>query len=102
MKASEIFDTVKKHLLCQKKRCSVAGGRCVLRNDDGLKCAIGALIPEEKYYKTLEGYPTYVTIDMLGLSDHEDILLALQSIHDNVLPENWAEALALLEARLGQ
>jgi len=94
MKAQEIFDRVAVHLFQQGKR-STDKFHCRYYNNDGLKCAVGALIPEEIYFsemdignKTIkslvevhdEKFPDWVK-NNLGL------LQALQSVHDK--QRNW-------------
>lgn len=56
MTNQEIFDTVSSHLLTQKVQC-VGGheGTCEYRNQEGLKCAAGCLIPDELYTELIEG-----------------------------------------------
>lgn len=44
-----IFDKVAKHLLTQKVQCANSAGNCMYRGPNGLKCAVGALIPDEEY-----------------------------------------------------
>ena len=49
------FDTALLHLLNQGHRCVSASGRSLLRAPQGGKNAIGALIPDELYQKSMEG-----------------------------------------------
>jgi hypothetical protein len=68
MTRREIFETVKNHLLTQGKKAWVfqddpdQPGPCLYRTDDGLRCAVGCLIPDELYDPRMEG----VGIDCLG------------------------------------
>ena len=50
----EIFDRVVEHLAQQKKRSMYDKDTCAYRSEDGLKCAIGALIPDEYYDSEFE------------------------------------------------
>lgn len=54
MNRQEVFDTALNHMRQQGKR---AGGKygCSYRTPDGLKCAVGALIPDENYDPEIEG-----------------------------------------------
>src|SRR5258706_1958080 len=63
MTNQELFDKVKNHLLSQNAQ-SIAYRTpqtyhvvkyCVYKNENGLKCAIGCLIPDEKYSPEFEG-----------------------------------------------
>src|SRR5690242_2266467 len=49
------FDTALLHLLNQGHRCVSASGRSLLRSPQGGKNAIGALIPDQLYQKSMEG-----------------------------------------------
>lgn len=49
MNAQEIFDKVATHLIQQGEPAMDSNGDCVYRNDQGLKCAVGCLIPDDKY-----------------------------------------------------
>lgn len=61
----EIFDLVCEHLAQQKMRCVSNAGCCVYRGPNGLKCAIGALIPDDLFTPEME----YETISNLLLHD---------------------------------
>lgn len=53
--AQEIFDLVVAHARTQKVQCKDAEGNCMYRGLDGMKCFIGALIPDENYCPAFEG-----------------------------------------------
>ena len=53
MKKQEVFNKVAAHLLAQGKP-ALKGEDCVYRSKDGLKCAIGCLIPDENYTPEME------------------------------------------------
>ena len=94
MTKQEIFDTVVTHLRKQAVR-SMRGPDCVYRSPDGLKCAVGCLIPDSEYKSNWEGY-TVLSISeapenkdfqsylksKVGL-DNMKLLQALQRAHDN-------------------
>jgi hypothetical protein len=66
------------------------------RGPDGLKCAIGCLIPDELYSYTIESNPVgYLPKEILDhLGGNEWLLQRLQSIHDLIDVENWYTALS--------
>lgn len=102
MTDQETYDIVKKHLLCQMKH-SKTGYSCRYRGDNGLKCALGALIPDEKYGSEMDGQIYYIDdlIVDLGLTQSPDFLGKLQSIHDGYMPEEWAARLSAFAADRG-
>jgi hypothetical protein len=111
----EVFDKVKAHLLAQMAtsvttRADAPGGEmCAYRGKNGTKCALGTLIPDDKYDPSLEGcgpYDNNVIVamgyepsDLLG-SDRK-FLIKLQEIHDCHRPSEWAEELKLLASGTG-
>jgi hypothetical protein len=110
----EIFDKVSKHLLTQMKK-SMSGETCLYRGPNGLKCAIGALIPDEFYDEAMESSCAFpktphhqdamsrAALRVGRLSgylpvagwdkEYSDFLDALQNIHDSFEPEQWKEKL---------
>ena len=126
MNHREIFDRVKTHLLTQNAK-SMSDGRCAYRGDGGRTCALGCLIPDEKYSRKFEGLsPTaYVNADALadsarrpfadqtltkvlqeetGASSGEDVtwLRRLQYIHDQTPVQEWETALLVFEEKYVQ
>lgn len=109
-----VFDTVREHLLKQDKKAT-NGPLCMYRAPDGCKCAIGALIPDEKYSKSFEahgvalvsilraldpkfGNPDFtITIrntgEEYGYGGDVEFLGILQNIHDGYQPEGWIRQL---------
>lgn len=98
MTRQEIFTKVKNHLLTQNRR-AMQRLVCRYRTDEGLKCAIGCLIPDNLYTAKIE----FITVDFLceGIVEGFDylkqfdksFLRRLQVIHDNVDVENWESEL---------
>jgi hypothetical protein len=90
MTPQEIFDTVIAHLLQQGKQSK--SDVCLYRSDDGLKCAIGALIPDSEYDPDMECsivHPFYyshpTTIQSWAQSNYPNdlkLLNRLQRLHD--------------------
>lgn len=105
--AQEIFDTVAKHLLTQNAR-SVGSyfetGGCRYRGPNGLKCAVGCLIPDELYDPEMEGHgSTFLVMNYpeLGFHGVSRLLSHLQSIHDHDDVKWWPEGLRSLAAEFG-
>ena len=89
-----VFDIVIQHLRTQGSR-SINGVRCAYRSRDGLKCAIGALIPDDAYYPELEEYGINIRSSKLieaipkQYRADELLLFALQNLHDG--PKYWTD-----------
>ncbi len=113
MNRQEIFDTVAKHLLTQNRQSVTLICTCLYRGPEGLKCAIGCLIPDELYKPAIERHPVFSLIckpERLGYTqqqqadlaklgftkDNELFLTRLQKIHDNYKPEEWHACLKTL------
>lgn len=100
MNKQEIFDTVCEHAAKQGRK-SIVEGSCKYRGPDGTKCFIGALIPDDKYYTSLEN-------KVVGSSSVEKVLrstdiefdsiflMDLQNIHDDSRVSYWQKALSNL------
>lgn len=109
MNAQEIFDTVAKHLLTQNA-VSASGERhspsnafeCLYRGDNGLRCAVGCLIPDDVYDPVMEGSPAVELIcnfpRLFHLREHSHMLSDLQDMHDEEDPRYWPKSLARLAA----
>ena len=109
----EVFDVVAEHLLKQgvQSRIETVDGLgnqdyvgCAYRSECGtLKCAVGVLIPEEKYTKKLEGTGVghvLRCLDSWGVVEKDavmhSLLTSLQKVHDESETmgfENWEKAL---------
>ena len=108
MNAQEVFDTVATHLLKQNMRAIDMEGSCVYRSHDGLKCAVGCLIPDDIYEPGFESLGEIVVVienckELLAdkasdwvtenLAPHFELLDDLQRVHDSDRPEAWPMAL---------
>lgn len=97
MNAQQIFDTVASHLLTQGKR-SKDGEGCAYRGHGGAKCAVGCLITDGEYRKSMERMRVYALLDSgllpNRLRPYAHLLAELQVVHDCVLPGCWPSALA--------
>lgn len=100
MTRQETYDKVKKHLLCQGKK-SVINGNCKYRGQDGLKCAIGALIEDRDYDPDWDNRIGGVRASLLPILKDLDtrMLDQLQYLHDNNEPCEWEAGLAKLAER---
>jgi len=100
-----LYTTVVKHLKAGGKQ-SVSRGpilaspQCKYRGADGAKCFIGLMIPDDKYYDSLEGGVAscdLIRMEFIGQDDtgpHSGYdfsyaLSKLQEIHDT--PYNWGD-----------
>jgi len=105
MTYQEMFDKVCAHLLTQNKKAMDYEGICRYRSDDGTKCAIGCLIPDDLYEKELEGKG----VRELILSEFKfssylqqfdlKFLIALQATHDCTSPSKWYTELEKIAIR---
>lgn len=102
METQEIFDRVKAHLLAQGERSVTVRKSvsiCAYRGADGRKCAIGVLIPDDRYSAAIETLAASdsAIMALIGLTptdtDQAELLDALQHIHDDILPSLWEGAL---------
>lgn len=105
MNAQEIFDKVATHLFAQGVRCfDTDADACVYFGPNGMKCAVGALIPEADYRDEIEGENAADAMDILAphsqfcadIRAHEGLLTELQNTHDRVT--SWVNTTAMREA----
>ncbi len=108
-----IFDTVAEHLLIQNEK-SVFGDVCAYRGEDGRRCAIGVLIPDEYYVESIEdstvfneavdGHLTNV-LKANGIDINDDytikLLRELQRVHDTNEIRDWPNELCQVAKRYG-
>jgi hypothetical protein len=97
MNAQEIFDTVARHLMTQgaqalRKKPGLNDETCAYRGDDGKKCAVGALIPDNIYVPEMDqGTDTSVRALLRRFPtelpayfyENTDLLDQLQDVHDD-------------------
>ena len=109
MKMQEAFDIVVTHALKQNERAlmdiETEGCSCRYRTPDGLKCFVGALIPDDRYHPAMEGnsvadllagrsfIPDYLLLENESPHIQEDFYSHLQEIHDYHEPAEWREEL---------
>lgn len=111
-----LFDRVSSHLLAQGKRAvdpdnGVDGG-CAYRSPDGLKCAVGCLIPDHAYHRSMEGVsvnsrciPAEQVRAAAGIPEDDATMIRLagdlQDAHDNAPVCEWPSYLATIATRYG-
>ena len=105
MSKQNAFNRVKNHLLKQgeKSISSVDENVCEYRGDNGLKCAIGILIPNSLYHRAMEGdgisklfvyFPELKKhLDSLYRFSDDNFYSELQCIHDESDPLLWEKGL---------
>lgn len=106
MDNQEFYNISSEHLLNQMAVSESEDG-CLYRGPKGRMCPVGACIPDEKYLPVMEGKGVEGLIKFnkeikaifhgveLGL------LIRMQSIHDNLLPEHWADMMKCVAIEFG-
>lgn len=105
----DIFDKVVNHLLTQNQKSKdylkyrddakpilTCTYRSLLDDNTILKCAIGCLVPNDKYSESFEGKSIASLIEHLNLfiePTRLDLLIHLQTIHDNRSVREWQSSL---------
>ena len=91
----EVFDYVGHHLLKQNKHSNLKKlGKCAYRGENNRKCAGGWLIADSEYKPEMEK-ATWRDLIKSGQvpSEHEDLIFALQNVHDGYDVSKWSEQL---------
>lgn len=102
----EIYDKVRAHLLTQNAK-SIGPGGCRYYGPNGLKCAVGCLVPPDKYSEGIEDQSVFDIRDHLQDDiPKEDLnldymLQDLQSCHDNHYPVLWPSVLDEIAHKYG-
>lgn len=102
MTNQELYTKVRNHLLTQnQKSLMVRNGKvdpnehvCAYRGLNGLRCAIGILIPQTNYQKVFEDKTISVpsiqaAIPSVDWSTQECLLTSLQLVHDEYEVGEW-------------
>ncbi len=97
--AQDAFDYMVNHLRKQgrsSEKILDGGPTCLYRHPDGLKCAVGCLIDDQHYSKSLElkGSTHEDVFNALSESGWDvdemlDLLNDMQGLHDNLPPDEW-------------
>ncbi len=96
----QIFDKVSVYLIRQNKICENDDG-CLYHGNDGLRCAIGCLIPKRYYNISMEEENVdnlfkFHKKAMIGCklsSRYKGLLNELQMVHDDRMVMEWREEL---------
>lgn len=103
--AQEVFDQVAKHMLKQQSQ-SMRNSSCAYRGNDGKMCAAGCLIADDEYNIGMDGGPSEGgrQWDSLVNDDevpnaHQNLIEALQAVHDGVDPEKEGLQLWITDLR---
>lgn len=100
----KIFNKVAKHLLTQMEVSGIPDS-CLYRDPNGLKCAVGCLIPDGEYKAEFENKAILnipYLVEVVAKNDKEIIWLLrdLQIIHDhNDGPKEWVAELVQVANR---
>lgn len=103
MTNQELYNRVKTHLLAQNDKALDHLAQCAYYAADGKKCAIGCLIPTDKYDPRFEnkslcsfGWGDDILAAAGLTSDQKYLAKRLQNIHDCVGVAQWPSTLRLL------
>jgi len=109
--SQEMFDVSTVHMIRQGRRAvsEDVGGTCLYRTEDGLKCAVGILIPDSEYEPWMDTAGSILEVlktaqrenrmtpVLSGLQEHSQLLIRLQEAHDHAaLWEDSMSGLALI------
>jgi hypothetical protein len=98
----EVFNFIAGHMLTQGRRSVNKLGYPAYYGLDGLKCAVGSVIPADAYNHIFENRPFERTKWLAYCSQaHQVVLVQLQSIHDKKEPETWGYHLGLYAQMYG-
>lgn len=112
--AQDVFDVVAWHLLRQNAQSTAPGSaKCMYRAPDGKRCAIGWLIPDEVYVRSLEFFGVRDLAAAMSetfpgsaphrfsefLLRHMPLLRDLQGMHDAQPPYEWPFGLRAIAQR---
>jgi hypothetical protein len=109
MDTQQAFEMAVKHLRKQGRRSEQYGAiTCMYRiPENNLKCAIGALIPDELYQESFEGkgivrvMETFAEINKLFENVNSKLLKDLQTVHDHYEVTDWENELQELSKVYG-
>lgn len=96
----KIFNKVVNHLRTQGVQALAPTGSCYYKVPHSkLKCAVGCLIPSNKYNRSIEGSavnqrPVYSMLGLKSVSKKIAFLREIQNIHDENTPDKWEELFA--------
>lgn len=102
MTEQQVFDHVVTHL--RRQGCKATDGQKPFYRYGSLKCAIGCLIPDDRYDALFEGRPAdepfvMATLSACGIDNTpsmKELLLALQRTHDVQAVSDWETRFAYM------
>lgn len=95
MNDQEAFTIMVNHLRQQKARSVHPSSEreCAFRGRDGMKCAVGALIPDDAYDLDMEGRSLISLLEWEGMaflrSVNPNLLCYMMSLHDHRSIDSW-------------
>lgn len=96
----QVFDLVVTHLLTQGRRAEDVAGGCMYRAPEGMKCAVGFLLPDSEYRPEMEGEAagsgSYITPVLQRIGVDLDLATSLQIVHDKQHPSDWVARLRIV------
>jgi len=108
----ELFDQALDHLMTQKKRCTTTElhpPTCLYRGDNGLKCAIGGVLPDELYHPKYENSEAIMLLEDIGhpkavtksgqLTKFAKLASDIQLVHDSSEVPAWLAKMAFLAGK---
>jgi hypothetical protein len=106
----EVFNFVAGHLLWQQHKSKRRGAGCAYYGENGSRCAVGCLIPEDLYPLVKEGegvtelcqrinVPCWVTFNKP--TRVIELLEELQQLHDHKRPDEWRRCLNAVAWQFG-
>lgn len=97
----EVFEYIRHHLLTQMQQSKNDKGACFYKNEQGLKCAAGCLIPDDMYNSNFE-YKSWGSLvrQKSVPEDHIGLIQRMQYMHDETPVSEWKHALDDLEGEL--
>ena len=88
--AQEVYSQVRKHLLTQKIQSMIEFHGCQYHGPEGLMCAAGCLVSDKEYLPEMEGKVWAYLVDRKMVPGaHQDLISALQVIHDMRDAASW-------------
>jgi len=101
MEAQVLFDRVVAHLLTQNAKALAVedGTACLYRAPDGMRCAVGGVLPDSLYTPRLEDKAVeqvmHLYPEIMAYFGEENMLLLnrLQRLHDKYDVSNWRAGL---------
>lgn len=100
LSTQEAFSKMVTHLRTQGVKSMDGKNGCVYRGPNGLMCAVGCLIPDDKYYPMME-YKPLSHIFKGWERRTQELLSDVQVVHDGCAPSKWEEKLHQVAGEYG-